>query len=151
MSGLVYPIGVLILGQEKGEDGSIYPFAHSVTRLTPARWVEPLRIQRKLDVKVETIIVLGPGLIDRIELQSMILYDRNRSQDEDGRLFFAPYRVLSAEHPLIVNVRCSPDLFLFDAPDPLPPPSHEDETIIDYAPGFGRRKDTPSAKGWSNQ
>jgi hypothetical protein len=89
---------------------------------------------------VETIIVLGPGLIDRIELQNFVLYDRNRSQDEDGRLFFAPYRVLEADHYLVVNVRCSPDLFLFDAPDPLPEASAEDEVIIDYAPGFARRK-----------
>lgn len=148
MSGLVYPIGVLVLGRElrPALDAElsvirtapeVEPFAHSLTRLTPARWVEPFRIVRDRTAKIETIIVLGPGLIDRIEMQGATLYDRHRSNDEDGRLFFAPYRVLQSGHPLHINVRCSPELFLFDAPSPLPETTAEDEVIIDHAPTFG--------------
>lgn len=144
MSGLVYPIGVLVLGRElrtRTDSESPFaatamPFAHSVTRLTPARWIEPLRIVRNHPCKVETIVVLGPGLIDRVELQGVTLYDRHRSRDEDGRLFFAPYRLLESGHPLIINVRCSPDLFMFDAPSALPDTVAEDEPIVDHAPNW---------------
>lgn len=133
----VYPISILVLGHElQGTQAS--PFAHSVTRLMPNDWLETLSVTRQQIAKVETIVVLGPGLIDRIAMGPFILYDRRSSNDEDGRLFFAPFRILELGHVLSVNVRCSPELFQFDAADPLPAATAEDEPIIDCAPGWGK-------------
>jgi len=103
----------------------------------PSEWLETLEVSRRCIAKIETIVVLGPGLIDRIDLGGLIVYDRRASCDEDGRLFFGPYRVLEVGKRLAVSVRCSPELFQFDAPDPLPPATGEDEVIIDCNPGFG--------------
>lgn len=144
MSKTIYPIGVLIQGQElvdRNNESMLVPvttrpFAQSLTRLTPANWVEPFRIMRYAHCKIESVIILGPALFDRIELQGVTIYDRRQSNEEDGRLFFAPYRVLQAGQPLILTVRCAPQLFMFDL-DRFPQDvDHQEEPIIDCAPNW---------------
>lgn len=144
MSKTIYPIGVLIQGQElvnREEESTLVrartrPFAQSLTRLTPANWVEPFRIMRNADCKVESVIILGPALFDRIEIQGVTIYDRRQSNEEDGRLFFAPYRVLQAGHPLTLTVRCTPELFMFDLERFPQDVDHQEEPIIDCTPNW---------------
>lgn len=134
---LVYPVGLLLMGKQLVErqqqrrkpwevdDGSeippiseVSPFAYSLTRFMPAKWLEPFVLTLDNHCKVESIVVLGPGLLERVAYLGEILYDRTQSRDEDGRLFFAPYRVIQRGMPLTMSVRCQPALFMLDGPHP---------------------------------
>jgi hypothetical protein len=152
MSGkLVYPVGLLVMGKQviqrplerakpwepegtaPGVESEVRPFGFSLTRFMPAKWLEPFVMMLDNPCKVESIVVLGPGLLERVTYLGQMLYDRNQSHDEDGRLFFAPYRVINSGQQLVMSVRCQPALFMLDGPHPETVDS-ELETLEDPNP-----------------
>ena len=149
---VLYPISVLVLGRELRESSeSIHasqisqPFGHAISRLCPSGYSLRFEMVRNRICKVETLVSIGPALIERVEIGNVLAYDHHADSD-DGRLFFMPNRLLEHTSLLVVHVRVRPELFMYElsddrtytAPYKVPPsPVSQDETIVDHAPDFG--------------
>lgn len=149
---MMYPISVLVLGKELREDehhglpmSVATPFGHAISRLCPSGYSLRFEMTRNATCKVETLVMIGPALIERVEIGPVLAYDHHVDQD-DGRLFVMPHRVLDRMGMLVVHLRVRPELFMYDIDDDrtyaavhkvAPSPVSQDEPIVDYAPDFG--------------
>lgn len=150
---ILYPISVLVLGKELREHEQTHgvptsvvePFGHAISRLCPSGYSLRFEMVRNSICKVETLVAIGPALIERVEIGPVLAYDRHVAQD-DGRLFFMPHRTLERIGLLVVHIRVRPELFMYEIDDDrtyaavhkvAPSPVAQDEPIVDYAPDFG--------------
>jgi hypothetical protein len=95
----------------------------------------PFVIRRPRVAKVEQISSFGPCLLERVSISGSIYYDR-ANHEEDGRVLFAPMRILESDNALEVIVRVMPELFMFDLDNVPSSTDIEDEPLIDYAPDW---------------
>jgi len=149
---MLYPISVLVLGKELRESehhglplSVATPFGHAISRLCPSGYSLRFDMTRNAVCKVESLVVIGPALIERVEVGPVLVYDHHVDKDE-GRLFVMPHRTLERMGLLVVHVRVRPELFMYEISDEqtyaaphkvAPSMVSQDEPIVDYAPDFG--------------
>lgn len=140
---LYYPIGVIVLGLEVelGSTLDLWPakpkvkqVAFTVTRLLPTGVTSefPLRVDNP--TKVTFISVIGPGVLTRVAAAEWGCIEL--AGEDEGRLFFAPNKVLSSGHRCSVAVKCNPALFMLDQGDPNQLIERKEE-VHDSSPEWG--------------
>ncbi len=134
-SPIVYPIGILVMGQEmkileprstlarvlgQEEEGpprhKIVPFVYNLVRFAPAASVVRFVVRRNSTLRVDSVHAFGPGLIEQVMIATDILYEK-QPNNEDGKLFFCPHRLVEEGWDLALSVRCLPELFMLEGGD----------------------------------
>lgn len=134
----VYPVGILVMGTQLRLLGSkatleekrvfshqVGPYAYNLMRFAQADRIVPFVIvSHDAVIHVDSIHAFGPALIERIVFGATVVYDKLATTESDGKLFVCPHRILEVAHPLHVQLRCLPELFMLAGRNP-----HEPSTL----------------------
>lgn len=133
-SSTVYPIGILVMGRElrllepratlekvQGmtpcgpPSHQVNPYVYNLVRFAAADLLVPFEMVKSSIIQIISIHAFGPALIERVVFDGTIIYDKLAEAEGEGKLFICPRRVLQAQHPLHVELRCMPELFMLGA------------------------------------
>lgn len=131
----VYPIGILVMGRElrllepratlakmTGKEPwgppchQVNPYVYNLVRFAPADQLVPFVMVKTSIIQIISIHAFGPALIERVVFDGLtVIYDKLAESEGEGKLFICPERVLESQHPLHVELRCMPELFMLGA------------------------------------
>jgi hypothetical protein len=126
----LYPCGFFMAGVTAAPDNidtadgngrrpgvRISQIGRSISRMLADRFSSVLEMRFSVPVRVDTICALGPCTIERAEVGHHIAhpYPTIEHGKPEPTLFVYCTRVLDAGERLLVQVRCRPELFMFDA------------------------------------
>lgn len=131
---MLYPCGFLFCGvtltrrhevkDPKSNDYyKVSQLGRSLSRMLAPNFSASLELIFQVPVRVDTICAVGPCVINRIDVGGRIAHPFPIVQDENGHilpsstLFVQCTEVLDAGALLRVELRCRPELFMFE-PDP---------------------------------
>jgi hypothetical protein len=130
MTRQFYPCGVMFVGERlvqhaRGIDGKlttdppyqIHPSGRSLSRLLRAGEQALLTFSFTEAWKIGTICCLGPCLLVKAIVTPYIVYPYPQRPPDSGALFVIADRILEADHPLMVELECSPSLFMLERED----------------------------------
>ena len=64
--------------------------------------------------KVGTVSCLGPCVLTQVHVGNQTVYPYPQRPPDDGSLYVIADKILEAEHAMLVEVECRPELFMLD-------------------------------------
>lgn len=117
----VYPCGVMIVGErlesnptDSSAAWKIHPSGRTVSRMLRAGYFGTISFTFSETWRVSTICCVGPCLMVRATIGSILIYPYPTGPSQDGTLFVLADRILERSHPMTIEVQCLPQLFMLD-------------------------------------